>query len=171
MSMVAGSGMAGTRSLSFEPATLFALRARVGSLLAFLVVSATAQSAAIYRCGDGRGGVLYTDLPCEQGAVLDVPKSASDPAAVERLQRSLAAFDKRWAEREAAEAAARERARAAAAERSRAEQEASRREQSYANGVYTYAYPYVPYFAVPVLPPRARPHEGRAPRQGFVPAR
>jgi hypothetical protein len=151
-----------------------AMRVRIGLQLVLWLACAAAQAATIYRCSDGRGGVLYADSPCHDGAVVSVPNSAADPAAIERLQRSLAAFDKRWAEREAAEAAMRERTRAAAAERYRAEQEALRREQeTYANGVYAYAYPYVPYFAVPVHPSPRRPVHGPRPfkRPGFVPAR
>jgi hypothetical protein len=94
----------------------------VALLLAAAAFAAPAWTAAqaIYRCDDGKGGVVYTDVPCRGGAKVDVAPGRADPAAIARLERERKAFDERHAAREArlqAEAqAAREAQRAKAVE-------------------------------------------------------
>lgn len=148
---------------------------RCSVLVAALMAVGTGDAATIYRCADGRGGVLYVDSPCTNGVVVDAPSGKADAAAIERLRRDIEEFDRRHARREASDAAAREQARLAA-ERYRSEEEALRREQE-RRDASTYAYPYYfgyPYFGVPNRPvPRKRIDVPERPlrRPAFVPAR
>jgi hypothetical protein len=120
---------------------------------------------AIYRCDDGKGGVLYADEPCQGGTRMEIRAGTADPAAIERLRRDQKAFDERHAARQArAQAEAQ-----AAAEARRTERE---RERASAPAEPTWAYPgyawggYWPYVPVTPRPPRPPPV---AP-QGSVPA-
>jgi hypothetical protein len=66
--------------------------------LAAPLVDVAAQP--VYRCDDGKGGVLYADTPCKGGATVDLAPGKADPAAIERLRREQRAFDERQAARE-----------------------------------------------------------------------
>ena len=66
--------------------------------LAAALADVAAQS--VYRCDDGKGGVLYADTPCKGGATVDLAPGKADPAAIERLRREQRAFDERQAARE-----------------------------------------------------------------------
>ncbi len=137
-------------------------------LLAGIAGGAFAQGNAIYRCDDGRGGVLYANTPCPGGHVIALPENKPDPGARERLQRDLEAFERRHAAREAAllrdrELLAEQRRRAAPEPAGPDEQQAI---YAPAYGYGYYAPPYFPRFKPPIRP---RPRPLRPP--SFVPAR
>jgi hypothetical protein len=66
--------------------------------------SVVTSNTPIYKCKDSRGGVLYTDTPCEGGEPLNVKPGVADPAAILRLERAQAALDELAAKRRADEA-------------------------------------------------------------------
>jgi hypothetical protein len=75
---------------------------RTSLALGFAVVlSAVANAAEVptYKCVESTGSVLYTDMPCKGGQLLDIRAGASDPAAVQRLEQAQAAFDRYAAQR------------------------------------------------------------------------
>lgn len=132
--------------------------------LAVTCLASQAFAQAVYRCDDGKGGVLYTDAPCRQGAQVDLLPGRADPVAIERLQREQKAFDERHAVREA---------------RLRAEAQAAREAQrkpaeAPPAPVETYAYPpwawggWTAWPPVPPRPPRPPPPPEPAP---YVPAK
>jgi hypothetical protein len=69
----------------------------------------------IYRCHGAGGAIEYRDYPCTRGVVVDIKPDAADPAAIARLQRAQAEFDRTFAERRMAEEAARRAEEAARA--------------------------------------------------------
>ena len=139
------------------------------SLLPFVIATLAfaAHAQTLYRCDDGRGGVLYADQPCAGGRVVDVPPHRTDPHARERLDRELREFEARHAAREAAlrrerEAERQERlARAKAAEE---QPEPAAQPWSYYTPYYGYGWP-----ARPVRPPRPMPAPRSVP--GYLPVR
>lgn len=135
--------------------------------LALLCGAAAAQS--IFRCDDGKGGVLYADVPCRDGAKVDVRAGKADPAAIERLRRDEKAFAERHAAREARAQADAQAARDSRDARARAERQAELdRQQSEYVGYPGYAWGgYYPWTPVPPRPP-LRPDP--PPASGFVPA-
>jgi Domain of unknown function (DUF4124) len=136
-------------------------------LVSGIAGSALAQGDAIYRCEDGNGGVLYANTPCPGGRVVALVASKPDPAARERLQRDLEAFERRHAAREAALVRERER-REEARQRTMSDRQ-SEQTPSYAPAYGYYGY-YAPFYPPPVQPPvKPRP---RTPRQpSFLPVR
>ena len=127
--------------------------------------TAVAQGDTIFRCTDALGAVLYSNTACPGGRALALPGVAPDPAARERLQRELDAFQKRQAVREAAQL----RERELQSERNRAAAQAAQPEPQavYASPYYAYG-PYYPY-AVPPRPPLPRPRPARS--SSYVPVR
>jgi Domain of unknown function (DUF4124) len=135
-------------------------------LLCGIAGDALALGQAIYRCDDGRGGVLYANTPCSGGRVIEVPESKPDPAARERLQRELEAFDRRQAAREAALS---ERERLAEARRRTAPQTAGQDDETQSSYAPAYGY-YGPWYYPPVQRPiKPRPRPQRPP--SFLPLR
>ena len=148
--------------------TRFGAFCSVCSAALFGAFAAAAGAQTVYRCDDGKGGVLYADVPCKQGIRVDIPSGKADPAAIERLQREQRAF------------AARQAARDARAEReavaARAERESERQRQRDAwLASQVLPDPYVwdgwwPWFpivpVVPPPPPRPRPERP----SGYLPA-
>ncbi|MGE5170299.1 MAG: hypothetical protein ACM3JC_08000 [Rudaea sp.] len=61
----------------------------------------------VYRCRAAGGAIEYRDYPCNGGALVDIKPDAADPAAIARLQRAQAEFDRAIARRRSAEEAAR----------------------------------------------------------------
>jgi len=76
----------------------------IGFIVLLLTFAAAAplRAQTLYRCDDGRGGVLYADNACPNGHAVDLPPHRPDPAARERLERELREFEARQAAREAA---------------------------------------------------------------------
>ena len=75
-----------------------------------LAVAGTASAqgtdaSTVYRCKQASGTVTYQDYPCEGGVTVEIKPDAADPAAIARLQRAQAEFDRAYAQRRAAEAA------------------------------------------------------------------
>lgn len=60
---------------------------------------ALAASKAIYKCIDNHLGVVYTDLPCQDGEELDIRAGDADAAAVARLERERDRLDESSAQR------------------------------------------------------------------------
>lgn len=134
-------------------------------LLGGIAGGAFAQGDTIYRCDDGRGGVLYANVPCPRGVVIELPEVKPDPAARERLQRDLDAFERRQAAREAALRRERERQDI----RQRNAPEPARQDEEQASYAPPIAY-YAPLYFPPVQRPiKARPRPARTP--SFVPVR
>ena len=73
---------------------------RIAAALLAVTIASHAAAQAVYRCDDGKGGVLYADTPCKGGATVDLAPGKADPAAIERLRREQRAFDERQAARE-----------------------------------------------------------------------
>jgi hypothetical protein len=135
-------------------------------LLGGIAGGAFAQGDTIYRCDDGRGGVLYADAPCPGGRVVELPEGKPDPTARERLQRDLDAFERRQAARAAALLRERERQDDL---RQRNAPEPARQDEGYASYVAPFSY-YAPLYVPPVQRPiKARPRPARTP--SFVPVR
>jgi uncharacterized protein DUF4124 len=70
---------------------------------AALLLTASIAQGAIYRCAQAGGGVLYSDSPCQGGAVVDIHPGSADPNAQERLARARAELDRAATERRAQE--------------------------------------------------------------------
>ena len=73
------------------------------TIAAIALAVAPVAGAAVYRCTQAGGKVLYTDSPCKGGAVVDVRAGTADPIAIDRLDRENAAFDRNMAARAAIE--------------------------------------------------------------------
>src|SRR5271170_4534333 len=132
--------------------------------LALAVAPAWAVDTPIYKCFDNHLSLVYTDLPCKDGEVVDIRAGSADPAAVARLERTRDQLDQSAAERRAAEA------------RSMAWQPDDDGGQTQATPS-DYGYGYVPYQPLRPLrrPHLHRPHPPAAPphvvahRAGAVP--
>jgi hypothetical protein len=58
-----------------------------------------AASTVVYRCLDSHLGVVYTDVPCKDGAPFDVHTGEVDAAALAKLERARDALDQSAAQR------------------------------------------------------------------------
>ncbi len=61
--------------------------------------AAWAVNAPIYKCLDNHLNLVYTDLPCKEGEVVDIRAGDADPAAVARLERERDQLDQSAAQR------------------------------------------------------------------------
>ena len=86
-------------------ASAFALPIVAATIFFASFAGATDMSlgSAVYKCKGPSGAVSYQDYPCKGGTVVDIRPDAVDPAAVERLQRANADFDRAAAARNTAE--------------------------------------------------------------------
>lgn len=135
-----------------------------------IVVAAYASTAgaAVYKCTEPGGQVLYSDIPCKGGAVVDVRAGEADPGAIDRLERERVEFERNMSLRRAADEAAAIRREALNAQLREAEA-AQRMAEAAANSAPQY---YVPAFGfvAPRLKRHAHSHKvTRAPRHN-VPA-
>lgn len=73
------------------------------------LIFASAAGAQVYKCQQGNAGVSYQDFPCKGGTVVDVRAGSDNPAAVDRLERANAEFNRTAAARSANEAIAAQR--------------------------------------------------------------
>jgi hypothetical protein len=67
--------------------------------MALAAAPALAVDTPIYKCFDNHLGLVYTDLPCKDGEVVDIRAGSADPAAVARLERARDQLDQSAAER------------------------------------------------------------------------
>jgi len=105
------------------------------------LIFAAAAGAQIYKCQQGKAAVLYQDFPCEGGTVVDVRAGSDNPAAVDRLERANAEFNRAAAVRNANEEMAAQRREAlyqqqGAAEAARAMAEAAANPPAFYGPVY-----------------------------------
>ena len=160
--------MPGTRGKAVGRASKSGVAGLVLLAAALLPVEAV-RSQSIYRCDDGRGGVLYTDAPCKQGTAVDVAAGKASPEAIARLEREQQAFQQRQMARDAKaerdDRAARSEREAERKRRQEAELAAQRlaeQNAGYGQGSWWGWYP-----AWPVVPPIPRPP--RPPRPELMP--
>lgn len=149
-----------------RPASL--LHAAAAGCLACTAPLALAEPT-IYRCDDGKGGVLYADAPCADGTRVDVVPGKADPQAIERLQREQQAFGQRHAAREAQRRAEAQAAREARlAEQPSASLGPGDAGPAYPGWAWGGVWPWPPVVSPPPGPPaQPRPPDRSAP---FVPA-
>jgi hypothetical protein len=152
-----------------RPAALAALLALAG-----VVSLAASASTRVYRCTEA-GRVIYTDVPCKDAAVVDLPADRAAPDAVERLRRDQQMLDAAAAERRS-RVAQEDAARAAQRAQSQAERDAMLAQQASVDaatpyGVYDGIYVVDSPRRRPVLGPRPTPHREpvRAPKYVPVP--
>ncbi|HEV2977391.1 MAG TPA: hypothetical protein VG425_07360 [Casimicrobiaceae bacterium] len=67
--------------------------------MALAAAPAWAVDTPIYKCFDNHLSLVYTDLPCKDGEVVDIRAGSADPAAVARLEHSRDQLDQSAAER------------------------------------------------------------------------
>jgi hypothetical protein len=73
------------------------------SPLSLGITDAAGADAHVYKCTQPNGTVLYTDLPCKGGTVMDIRLGPADPAAPARLAHAQAELDAVAAQRRAEE--------------------------------------------------------------------
>ena len=124
--------------------------------------------AQVYKCIQPGGRVLYSDVACQGGAIVDANGGAPSPAAVRQLAHDNAAFDRKMeARRNAEDMAAIHReqldAQRAAAEAAQRIAEAGAPNPQYVDPGYG-------YFATPRVRPHARAHSAADRSKSRVPA-
>jgi hypothetical protein len=67
--------------------------------MALAAAPALAVDTPIYKCLDNHLSLVYTDLPCKDGEVVDIRAGSADPAAVARLERARDQLDQSADER------------------------------------------------------------------------
>ena len=67
------------------------------------ITDAVGADVQVYKCRQPNGTVLYTDLPCKGGTVVDIRLGPADPGAPARLARAQAELDAAAAQRRAEE--------------------------------------------------------------------
>jgi hypothetical protein len=140
-------------------------------VFATLAFARTAD-AEVYKCTEAGGKVLYADVPCRGGSVVDVRAGSADPAAIARLERQGAEFDRNMIARRAADEASAIQREALNAQLRQAE--AAQRASEAAADMQTQYYGPAYFVAPRVKPPRSHRHSHahqapRAPRHN-VPA-
>lgn len=82
----------------------FAFAAALGPLMLAAPVDAqTNATTPVYRCRQENGAITYQDFACKGGVAVEIKPDAADPAAIQRLRRAQADFDRGLAQRLAAE--------------------------------------------------------------------
>jgi hypothetical protein len=76
----------------------FGWRGVAACLLAAAASHAPAAVTTVYKCFDGKLGVVYTDQPC-RGEQLSIEGGTADPVAVAELQREREALSRSVAQR------------------------------------------------------------------------
>ena len=64
-----------------------------------LACGSASAATAIYKCFDRNLDLVYTDIPCKGGELMDLRAGDADPAAVARLEREREALDRSSAQR------------------------------------------------------------------------
>lgn len=145
--------------------THYAAAMRIVSTVIASLACWSAADAAIYKCVGSGASVLYSDIPCKGGSVVDVRAGIADPGAIERLERERVEFDRNMVARRAADDAAALR-RAALDAQQREAEAAQRTAEATAYSPPQY---YVPAYGVVAPRMRRHPHPhpiARAARHG-----
>ena len=135
--------------------------AAIAAALALLVFHVDASATTrVYRCTDA-GRVVYTDVPCKDAAIVDLPADRAAPDATERLRHDQQMLDTAAAERRA-RVGQEDAARAAQRAQSQAARDAMLAEQAPADmatpyGVYDGLYYVDAPRRRPPLAPRPTP--------------
>jgi hypothetical protein len=126
--------------------------------VAALALSASTASRAagtvVYRCLDAHLGVVYTDVPCKDGAPFDIHTGEADPAAVAKLERVRDALDQSAAQRIVDERRLAGQKELLAAQSWRDAADGHNGEDTVGDGAYTY--PIAGFAPVRPHPPRHR---------------
>jgi len=122
-----------------------------------------AASTVVYRCLDSHLGVVYTDVPCKDGAPFDVRPGEADPVAVAKLERLRDALDQSAAQRMIDERHLAGQKELLAAQVRREASDGRNGEDMLADGAY--AYPIAGYAPRP-YPPRRQAIRRTAPQGG-----
>lgn len=133
----------------------------LGAALASFGVIAHGQdsgASTVFRCRAPDGTIEYRDYPCKGGAVVDMKPGEADPAAIARLQRAQAEFDRALARRRMLEEAG-----ARAEEAARAREFAPPQPPYLLPDAYFPDETYLPAYDYYVPFPPARDHAGRRP--------
>jgi hypothetical protein len=141
-----------------------------GAVLALMIGTTGAASAAIYKCTAADRGLVYTDQPCKGGEVLEVHAGEVDRDAVARLQVARDMLDRGAAARIAAQQRDADLgAFAAVAQRQRDEDQAAA-DTDYTSPYDSYVgwYPGTGQMHRP-HPPRERPPRGNPRRHAVAP--
>jgi len=149
-----------------------AARAVVLALAALAAAIDAGATTRVYRCTEA-GRVIYTDVPCKDAAVVDLPADRAAPDAAERLRHDQQMLDSAAAERRA-RVAQEDAARAAQRAQSQAAREAMLAEQAPADmatpyGVYDGIYYVDAPRRRPPLAPRPTPHREPVRPPQYVP--
>lgn len=177
-----GAGGAGTGRDVHMDMTLEPLHGRskpaaalIGAAMLILTVGgAGAATTPIYKCVGRDLGLIYTDQPCKDGAVLDIHPGDVDPAAVARLQGARDMLDRGAAARVAEERRAAAQNELAAMARRQLDEERSAADAAYSAALSPYDqslswYPGTGQMRPPhPRPPHPRP-PGIAAQHGFAP--
>ncbi len=136
--------------------------------VAVLALSVSAAGRAtgtvVYRCLDAHLGVVYTDVPCKDGAPLDVHSGEVDAAAVAKLERARDALDQSAAQRISDERRLAGQKELLAAQSPREAGDGYNGQGMVADGAYTY--PIAGFAPVRPHPPRHRAMRPSTPRGG-----
>ena len=142
--------------------TLYALCAAVLALSAS--AAGRAAGTVVYRCLDAHLGVVYTDVPCKDGAPFDVYTGEVDAAAVAKLERARDALDQSAAQRISDERRLAGQKELLAAQLPREAGDGYNGQGMVADGAYTY--PIAGFAPVRPHPPRHRAMRPSTPRGG-----
>jgi hypothetical protein len=154
------------------PLHLPAAIAALAALAALAVGLDASASTRVYRCTDA-GRVVYTDVPCKDAAIVDLPADRAAPDATERLRRDQQMLDAAAAERRT-RVAQEDAARAAQRAQSQAARDAMLAEQAPVDmatpyGVYDGLYYVDAPRRRPGLAPRPTPHREPVRPPKYVP--
>jgi len=88
--------MARQRTLAFSVAV-------IALAIASAAIAQSNAASPVYRCRQANGAITYQDYACKGGVAVEIKPDAADPAAIQRLRRGQADFDRALAQRRAAE--------------------------------------------------------------------
>ncbi len=152
-----------TRDRRFLSATTLLMLCAVALALSASTAS-RAAGTVVYRCLDAHLSVVYTDVPCKDGAPFDVHTGEVDAAAVAKLERARDALDQSAAQRISDERRLAGQKELFAAQLPRAAGDGYNGEDMLADGAYTY--PISGFAPVRPHPPRHRAKRPSTPRGG-----
>ncbi|TMH59632.1 MAG: hypothetical protein E6H53_07275 [Betaproteobacteria bacterium] len=154
-----------TRDRRFLSATPLLMLCVAAAALAS--TASRAASTVVYRCLDTHLGVVYTDLPCKEGAPFDIRTGEVDTVAVAKLERFRDALDASAAQRMVDERRLAGQKELLAAQLQRGAGDGYNGEETLGDGAY--AYPVAGYAPFRSHPPR-HPASRRPPSLGGAPS-